>query len=70
MMRFLAANIVEVVIWRRFYRYLHLPFRIPPELLALPVVEGRSVAIHLPVRPEVCVEKINKERKSINVRKF
>jgi hypothetical protein len=69
-MRFLPVNIAGVMIWRKFYRSPRLPFQIAVELLELPVVEEKSAAIHPPVRPEVFAGKINKERRSINVRGF
>jgi hypothetical protein len=69
-MRFLPANIAGVVIWRRFYRSPRLPFQIAVELLELPVVEEKSAAIHLPVRPEVFTGKTNKRIRPINVERF
>ena len=69
-MRFLLANIAGVVIWRKFYRSPHLPFQIVVELLELPVAEKKSAVIHLSVRPEIFAGEINKERRSINVRRF
>ena len=70
MMRFLPVAIAEVMIWKKSYRFPHLPFQIAVELLVLPVVEERSVAIHLPVRLEEPVEEISKGGRSGDVRRF
>jgi len=59
-MRFLPANIAGVVIWRKSYRFPHLPFQVALELLVLPVVEEKSAAIHLPAQLEVFAGEINK----------
>lgn len=69
-MRFLHVNIAGVVIWSRSYRSPHLPFQIAVEVLALPVVEEKSAAIHLPAQLEVFAGEINKVGESINVRRF
>ena len=69
-MRFLPVNIAVVMIWRKFYQCPHLPFPIVIELPALPVVAGKSVAMHLPVQPEVFAGKNHRETRSRNVKRF
>jgi hypothetical protein len=69
-MRLLPANIAGVMIWRRSYRFPHLPFQVALELLVLHVVEEKNAAIHLPAQLEIFAGEINKGGESINVRRF
>ena len=69
-MGILPANIVEAMIWRKFYRFPHSPFQIAAELLEPPVAEEKSAAIHRPVQPEVFAGKSKKGRRSKNVERF
>jgi len=69
-MRFLPVNIVEAMIWIKFYQCPHSLFQIVVEFLEPPVAEEKSAAMHLPVQTEVFVGKIKKERRLRNVKRF